>query len=125
MLVRYVTCAVVVLALSQAPALAQSSQSNAAGKNDHSAARAGSSETQAQTPQNLPQEIRNKLSQQGFTDIKVVPGSFLVSAKDKEGDPVNMVIGPHSMTMFSFISSEQQSTTASGKTDKTSGSTRK
>jgi hypothetical protein len=54
-----------------------------------------------QSSQSLPQEIRSKLQQDGFTNVQVVPGSFLVSAKDKRGDPVTMVIGPHSMLVMS------------------------
>jgi hypothetical protein len=56
--------------------------------------------SQQQSAQNLPQEIQSKLQQDGYTDVQVVPGSFLVSAKDKRGDPVNMVIGPHSMLVM-------------------------
>lgn len=54
--------------------------------------------------QAIPQQIRNKLQNMGFTDVQVVPGSFIVSAKDKDGDPVSMIIGPHSTTLFSVIS---------------------
>ena len=39
----------------------------------------------------------------GFTDVKVVPDSFLVSAKDKQGYPVTMLIGPNSLTVFTII----------------------
>lgn len=59
----------------------------------------GASQTQqnaAASQQNtgtLPQEISQKLKDEGFTDVKVVPGSFLVSAKDKAGDPVSMITG--------------------------------
>ena len=53
-----------------------------------------------QTTQSLPQKIKQKLQQQGFSDVQVVPGSFIVSAKDKDGDPVNMVIGPNSMMIM-------------------------
>lgn len=56
--------------------------------------------TNQQSTQNLPQEIQSKLQQDGFTDVRVVPGSFLVSAKDKHGDPVTMIIGPNSMLVM-------------------------
>jgi len=59
-----------------------------------SAAQAAAGNTQT-----LPQEIKQKLESQGFSNVQVVPGSFIVSAKDKQGDPVNMVIGPHTMMM--------------------------
>src|SRR3569833_3808112 len=57
----------------------------------------------AQPAQNLPAQIRSKLEQDGFTDVNVVPGSFLVSAKDKGGDPVTMIIGPNSMMMLFLV----------------------
>ncbi|MCV0387856.1 MAG: hypothetical protein K5821_15920 [Nitrobacter sp.] len=63
--------------------------------------------------QPLPQQVRTKLKDQGFTDVKVVPGSLLVSAKDKQGDPVTMVIGPHSMAIFTVSSSDESSTVGS------------
>lgn len=86
-------------------ALAQSPPSS---KSTPSTSRSG----QAQPAQDLPKEIHQKLTSQGFTDVKVVPGSYLVSAKDKNGDPVSMVIGPHSMTMFTTMSSDTSESTA-------------
>ena len=47
-----------------------------------------------------PQKLREKLAQDGYTDVKIAPGSYLVSAKDKDGHKVMMVIGPTSMTMM-------------------------
>ena len=66
-----------------------------------------------QNSQNIPQTIRQKLSSDGFTNIQVVPGSYLVSAKDKNGDPVMMVIGPHSMTIMAEVPGSSSSTTGS------------
>jgi hypothetical protein len=59
------------------------------------------SNTQASTPvsgESLRQEIRNNLQQAGFTDIKLMPDSFLVRAKDKSGNPIAMIINPDSIT---------------------------
>ena len=67
----------------------------------------------AQPTQNLPAQIRSKLEQDGFTDVNVVPGSFLVSAKDKGGDPVTMIIGPNSMMMLTQVPNSANSTTGS------------
>jgi hypothetical protein len=68
----------------------------------------GSTTTQdkmnTQGTQPISQELKQKLEDQGFGDVKVVPGSLIVSAKDKSGDPVTMVIGPHSMTVFTMAS---------------------
>lgn len=63
---------------------------------------------QGQSAQNVPQELQQKLTSQGFTDVKVVPDSFLVSAKDKQGYPVTMLIGPNSLTVFTMVESAKQ-----------------
>jgi len=46
----------------------------------------------------LQSKIHSELSQAGFTDIHVMPQSFLVRAKDSSGNPVMMVINPDSVT---------------------------
>jgi hypothetical protein len=47
---------------------------------------------------NLRAQLRDNLSKSGFTDIKIMPSSFYVQAKNKKGEPVAMVIGPDSFT---------------------------
>lgn len=49
-------------------------------------------------PQTIQQQVRQNLQQAGFTDIKIMPSSFLVRAKDRAGNPVMMVINPDSVT---------------------------
>jgi hypothetical protein len=51
-------------------------------------------------PNQVPDKIREKLSAEGYQDVKVAPGSYVVSAKDKDGNRVVMLIGPTSMTMM-------------------------
>jgi hypothetical protein len=51
--------------------------------------------------QELPQKIREKLTEDGFSDVTVKPSSFVVTAKDKDGRPVTMLIGPTGMTVIS------------------------
>jgi hypothetical protein len=41
---------------------------------------------------------RLRKQQAGFTDIRIMPESFLVRAKDRDGNPVMMVINPDSIT---------------------------
>jgi hypothetical protein len=48
----------------------------------------------------LPGKIRDKLTAEGFKDVQVAAGSYVVSAKDKDGNRVMMLIGPSSMTMM-------------------------
>jgi hypothetical protein len=68
--------------------------------------------TTATTPQpagsSLRQQLTNSLQQSGFTNIKVVPDSFLVQAKDKSGNPVTMFIGPNSATEVTTVGSNDQ-----------------
>lgn len=68
--------------------------------------KSGQESASAKSTQTLPQEIKQELSSKGFTNIEIVPGSYLVAAKDKDGDPVTMIIGPHSMTMFTVQQAE-------------------
>ena len=44
------------------------------------------------------QQITTTLQQSGFTDVKVMPDSFLVQAKDKSGNPMTVFVNPTSMT---------------------------
>ncbi len=46
----------------------------------------------------LRQQVAANLKQSGFTDVKIVPDSFLVQAKDKSGNPVTMWLNPESFT---------------------------
>jgi hypothetical protein len=51
--------------------------------------------------EDLPKKIHDDLTARGFTDVKVVPQAFLISAKDKDGNPLVMLVGPNSMTVLS------------------------
>lgn len=46
----------------------------------------------------LPADMARTLAKAGFTDVDVLPDSILVRAKDKDGNPVAMVLNPRSMT---------------------------
>jgi hypothetical protein len=51
------------------------------------------------TPAAQAARARAFLHQQaGFADIRIMPESFLVRAKDRDGNPVMMVINPDSIT---------------------------
>jgi hypothetical protein len=52
------------------------------------------------TLQGLTQKIREKLTAQGFQDVRVTPGSFVVSAKDRDGQRILMMIGPTETTVL-------------------------
>jgi hypothetical protein len=52
----------------------------------------------AQAPTHISQRLRDDLAKAGFTNITIMPSSFLVRAKDSQGNPVMMVINPDSLT---------------------------
>ena len=58
------------------------------------------SQTQSNLSRSLPQRIQQKLTSQGFSNVRVEPEGFIVTAKDRDGDPVTMIIGPESTTLF-------------------------
>src|SRR5579863_7215866 len=71
----------------------------------------------------LRQQLTNSLQQSGFTNIKIVPDSFLVQADDKSGNPVTMFIGPNSATEFTTVgSNDQASGSNAGNSEMRSGS---
>lgn len=66
-----------------------------------------------QNTQNIQQQVRNNLQAAGFSDIKIMPESFMVRAKDKSGNPVMMVINPDSITA---VTEEVNHSNAAGST---------
>lgn len=65
------------------------------------AATGGANDPTSATPKDtmqIQQQLRQDLSKAGYSDIKIVAGSFLVQAKDRQGNETEMMISPHSMT---------------------------
>ncbi|RYB01771.1 hypothetical protein D3272_24515 [Lichenibacterium ramalinae] len=52
---------------------------------------------------NMRQQIQSQMTKAGFTDVIVTPSSFYVRGKNKQGEPVAMVIGPDSFTEVTEI----------------------
>jgi sporulation protein YlmC with PRC-barrel domain len=84
------------LLLGQAGAMAQS--------NNETNQPNATSSTPAEQPSNattashgsLRAEVRNMLQKEGFTDIRVMPSSFMIRVKDKDGNPVVMSVSADS-----------------------------
>lgn len=58
-------------------------------------------ESTSSTPANaaqIEQNLHQDLSKAGYTDIHIVPGSFMVHAKDSKGHPTEMMVSPNSIT---------------------------
>jgi hypothetical protein len=71
---------------------------------------------QPQNNQSVRQEVMQNLMLAGVTDIKIMPESFLVRAKDKSGNPVMMVINPDSVTAVAAYSNQKSASTAGSTT---------
>ena len=56
----------------------------------------------------LQQQVTTNLQNSGFTNVKVIPDSFLVQATDKSGNAVTMFIGPNSMSEVTTVGSNGQ-----------------
>ncbi len=79
--------------------------------------------------QNSSTQIRDKvqqnLSKAGFTDIKVMPESFLVRAKDPSGNLVMMVINPDSVTAVTYGANQSANPGNSNPTSQGNGNSAK
>jgi hypothetical protein len=57
----------------------------------------------------MRQQLTDDLTKSGFTDVKVMPESLLVRAKDSKGNPVMMVINPDSLTIATEVTAPKSS----------------
>jgi hypothetical protein len=64
--------------------------------------------------QSVRDRVQRNLQQAGFTDIKIMPESFLVRAKDRDGNTVMMVINPDSVTAVTEFHHESATTGSGG-----------
>jgi hypothetical protein len=69
----------------------------------------------------MRQQITQNLQQSGFTDVTVMPDSFLVQAKDKNGNPMTMFLTPNSMQVAE-VGTMGQRPEQKGQNDQTSTS---
>ena len=66
--------------------------------------------TQA-SARDVPQSIRERLTSAGFTDVNMVPGSSVITARDRSDRPVMMRITPRSIFFVTEIPAASASTT--------------
>jgi hypothetical protein len=65
----------------------------------------------------LGADLKNMLQKSGYTDIRLAPTSFMVRAKDADGNPVMMSISPDSFTEVTDVSPTNGSTTGAATTN--------
>jgi hypothetical protein len=113
---RIILTATAAIALLAPPAFAQKPSPGAAAGSPPAAQSTPQAQNpaQAQNPQMISAKLQKSLQDAGFTDIHIMPSSFLVRAKDRDGNPVMMVINPDSVTAVRETTPNQGSTTGSG-----------
>jgi sporulation protein YlmC with PRC-barrel domain len=68
---------------------------------------------QANSSQHMRTNLRSMLEKSGYKDIRVAPTSFVVHAKDSDGNPVVMTVSPDSFTEVTDINNGGAATTGS------------
>ncbi len=76
-----------------------------------------------QAPAHVSQKLRDDLTKAGFTNITIMPSSFLVRAKDSQGNPMMMVINPDSVTEVTAQSAPAVSGAMKGAANSSAAST--
>ena len=76
----------------------QSATSNSSTTNGQGSTSNGQNAMNTPGIMHLTHKLRDDLSRAGFTDLKIMPTSFLISGKDSQGNPVMMVLSPNSVT---------------------------
>lgn len=94
-----------VLLLSQAGAMAQTKTPTTPPGSAPSINETQSAMPNASTHGSLRAQVRDMLQKEGFTDVRVVPSSFMIRANDKDGNPVVMSISPDLFAEVSEASS--------------------
>jgi sporulation protein YlmC with PRC-barrel domain len=103
------------LLLFQAPVMAGNNVNQHSAAVTEQPATSGSSTGSSTTAHgSLRAQLQTMLQDQGFSDIRVMPSSFLVRAKDKDGNPVVMSVSPDSMTEVAEIGPNGTNTNGGG-----------
>jgi hypothetical protein len=99
------------LLLFQVPVMAQSNanQHNAGATAEQSVnpVTGSSSVTGMSAHGSIRTQLQSMLQNQGYSDVRVIPSSFLVRAKDKDGNPVLMSVSPDSITEVAEVGSRR------------------
>lgn len=110
------------LLLCSTAAIAQTSAPNTS----TAAPAANSASNSADTATPLRDNIRGMLQKSGFTNISMLPSSFMIRAKDQQGNPVVMSVSPDSITEISELGTSgangQDDSGAKGSANSASGS---
>jgi hypothetical protein len=89
-------------ALALVPSIAMAQTPNAP-VNTPAAQTSNQNSTQNSASGSLRGHVQDMLQSSGFTDIRIMPSSFMIRAKDKDGNPVFMSVSPDSVTEVSEL----------------------
>ena len=108
-----VFCALAASLALCAPALAQTQNNNAMQTSPETQAAAGPSENTPASQSHANAlltigKLKQDLQKAGFTDVKVIADSFVVEAKDKQGNPTIMTLSPGGVFAISEINKANQ-----------------
>ena len=96
-------------ALAASPGAANNDQNTSSQSSMTNDQNGQAGQQQSTNPMHMSQKLRSDLSKAGFSDITIMPSSFMVRAKDSEGNPIMMVINPDLITA---ITEQNQGTNA-------------
>ena len=94
----FVSLAWIVPALAQDAPRGQAAAPNAAQNQDQDL-----NETPSDSVQSLQQSVQARLARAGFTEIEMIPTSFLVRAKDPDGHPVTLMLAPPTIEQLNGV----------------------
>jgi hypothetical protein len=69
-----------------------------------------------QNGQSVRQTLQKHLQDAGFSDIQMIPTSFMVRAKDNQGRPVSLVVTPDSVLAVTEVPENQTNAQSPGAT---------
>lgn len=67
-----------------------------------------------QAAQSVPPSLRQRLTSAGFSDIRIVPSSMIITARDESGRPLMMRVTPRSLFLVTEIPAVSASATGAG-----------
>jgi hypothetical protein len=99
------------LLLFQVPVMAQNNANQHTGgataEQSVNPAAGSSSATASSAHGSIRSQLQTMLQNQGFSDVRVIPSSFLVRAKDKDGNPILMSVSPDAITEVAEVGSQR------------------
>jgi hypothetical protein len=82
----------------------------------------GAQHNRGQIAAQVEKNLHHDLTKAGYTDIKIMPGSFLVHAKDSHGNPTEMMVNPYTVTEITAMNNSSNTSSADNSASNSNGS---